>query len=52
MDLIIDSNAFIDLIKLELINVITRLPRYKFHVLKEVYKEIKWLNRKKFCRRQ
>ncbi|NPV82910.1 MAG: hypothetical protein HPY46_04905 [Candidatus Aminicenantes bacterium] len=47
MDLIIDSNALIDLIKLQLINVINRLPGYRFHILREVYNEIIWPEQKK-----
>ncbi|MGC8747084.1 MAG: hypothetical protein ACP5SQ_10715 [Candidatus Saccharicenans sp.] len=40
--LIVDANALIDLIKLDLLDIICRLPGYRFHLVEEVYEEITW----------
>lgn len=47
IELIIDSNALIDLKKLDLLCCLSRLTEYKFNVLEEVYNEITWLEQKK-----
>lgn len=50
LELIVDANALIDLIKLELLLEISRLPGYRFHIVEEVYKEITWPEQKKILK--
>lgn len=47
IDLVVDSNALIDLIKIGVLNIICKLPGYRFFVVKEVYNEITWPEQKK-----
>jgi hypothetical protein len=44
--LIVDTNALIELIKLDWLDIICRLPGYRFHLVKEVYDEIIWPTQK------
>lgn len=46
-DLIVDANALIDLIKLDLLVITCELPGYRFHLVEEVYKEITWPEQKR-----